>query len=69
MDDTHNKSTELSLDTEGAILSEQEIRQMNKMPEVDFPMPGEVAHPEEHQHQTLKEIEDDQKESKVMDCD
>jgi hypothetical protein len=45
--DEHTKGEELGLATEGSMLTEKEIKELGKEPEIDFPMPGEIADLEE----------------------
>ena len=40
--DEHTQGEELGLATESSILSEQELREMEKPRGIDYPMPGEV---------------------------
>lgn len=53
--DDHTKGEELGLATEGAMLTEVEIKALaGGEKKIDFPMPGEVAEPAEekkHSHQ------------------
>lgn len=69
MEEEHGRGTELSLETEGAFMSEKEIRELGKLPEVKYPGPGEPAHPEGPLNQTLKDVRDAEREAKEMDCE
>jgi hypothetical protein len=44
------QSTEKSLETEGSLLSEEDIKEMGQSEEIDYPMEGEPATEEEHSH-------------------
>ena len=39
--DEDTKGTKLALGTEGDVLSEEEVRELGKHSEIDYPMPGE----------------------------
>lgn len=45
--DNHTRADELGQETEGAMLSEEEIKSLSGSDhKIDYPMPGEVADPE-----------------------
>ena len=67
--DEHTQGEELSFATEGSIVSEEEVREMEKPKVIDYPMPGEVAHPERHEDVTLKQIEGRENKPKAIDCE
>jgi hypothetical protein len=53
MDDMHDYATELALETDGSIISEQEAKVLTAPAEIDYPMPGETPTKEEeslHSH-------------------
>jgi hypothetical protein len=53
MDDNHDQATELALETEGSIMSEQDAKDLSKSEEINYPMPGEIPTAEEesqHSH-------------------
>ncbi len=58
--DEHTQGEELGLATEGTILSEEDVKEMQKPAEIDFPMPGEVPTKEEeaqHSHRMPENAE------------
>lgn len=58
--DEHTQGEELAFATEGSIVTEKEIKEMEKPVEVDFPMPGEIPSKEdeeEHFHGMPESVE------------
>jgi hypothetical protein len=61
MQDLNDQATDLSLETEGSAPTEEQVHELEARPAIDFPMEGEVAHPEGPGAQTLAQIEENER--------